>query len=85
MLLSERSESNQRIAGDGQDKISAQSASSYIVLSPDPITGDALLFVPALSRFAYVRRPASLRFGTQTEAFYASWFVFLTPLHPAGT
>ena len=40
MLLSERSESNQRIAGDGQDKISAQSASSYIVLSPDPITWD---------------------------------------------
>ena len=38
-----------------------------------------------LSRFAYVRRPASLRFGTQTEARCASWFVFLTSLHPVCT
>ena len=31
-----------KAAGDGQDKIAARSASSYIVLSPDPITGAAL-------------------------------------------
>ena len=38
-----------------------------------------------LSRLAYVQRPASLRFGTQTETPGVSWFAFLTPLHPVCT